>query len=566
MRPRKVPQAMDRSQLSTLPPGARHIVDNLSRVVPQEPASDRQSVVWLCPYPDRTARLAEAAASLKQRFPADRFDLTVVLPAASLLPYAAAVVRSQLIGMRLLEVSDAVFVQQMCALTGGPFEVEVDGRLFVHQAQRWFLSVAMSALMAEESNVDYVHRGELQVEVVRRGVVHPLERSATGQAENRQYGGVTDEALNFVELSATERVNARRLNAATPPWYTGANPACRPDAVAYIDEDVVFLGPLSKHYGHFILEGIARLWYFLDADHLKRYKAVYIAEPGMDRFNDLFTFFGLPAERLIRIDRPTAFRTVVVPEQSMRLQDRCHPLYKATINRITLRIPPGPHRKVYFSKEMRGNYRGIGEKPMEDVFVRNGYELFYPERLSMFDTLSILKGCESFAASSGTNAHNAVFLNDGAQCISLNRSPHVHPVQTQIDRMKGLDAVYVEAHVSLLPADWSVGPFLFGPTRHVMAFFDHQGFAWERQALQAPFPHYLAEFMKIWGLFYNDPRRQAYLEPQEQTVAFIDLVASVVDTFLQPAQAPTASTAPVLSIVTPPAPQTAAAAPLPQAA
>lgn len=526
---------MDTRPLAALPPSARFVVDNLSRVLPRDGAEvdPREPVVWLFGHPDRAASLAADIAALRRRYPAERCSVTVLLPSAHLVRRAIDDIRPLLAGWRVLEISDAGFVQQMRQL-GRPFDVAVDGRRFVHHQQRWFLSHMVQALMAEEAGVDHGHPGDLQVATVHRGVVHPLARAASGKAEDHQWGGVTDAQFNFIALSATERTQARRLNTPTPPWYVGANPDTRPEAVVYVDEDVVFLGPLSKHYGHFILEGLARLWFFLDETNQRRFKAVYIAEPGIDRFNDLFSLFGLNPANLLRIDRPTAFRSVVVPEQSMRIQDRCHPLYKATVDRIMARVPAGPHRKVYFSKEMRGNYRGIGEKPMEEVFQRNGYELFYPERLSMLDTLSVLKGADSFAASSGTNAHNAIFLRDGAQCICLNRSPHVHPIQTMIDRLRDLDAVYVEANVSLLPADWSVGPFLFGPTRHLLAFFDHAGFHYDGVALRAAFPSYLAEFMTIWGHFYLDPRRQDYLEPQERSVAFHDLVAGVVDTFVHP--------------------------------
>ncbi len=151
----------------------------------------------------------------------------------------------------------------------------------------------------------------------------------------------------------------------------------------------------------------------------------------------------------------------------------------------------------------------------------------------MVDTIAVLKGCESFAASSGTNAHNALWLPDGARCITLNRSPHVHYAQTMIERMKRLDAVYVEANVSLLPVDWSAGPFLFGPTRHLLDFFAHAGMAVDAAAMRAAFPAHLAEFMTTWARFYSDPQRQAWLEPHEQVRPLADLVDGVADTFLR---------------------------------
>lgn len=524
---------------------ARHLVLNLQRVVPAQADEQRLQVVALFPFPEQPARLADNAAELRRCFPADRHALTVVLPAARLVGAQPLAVQQALAGMRLLEVQDEGFVRQMRSQHGAPFAVDLDGRLFAHVWRQRFLSRQMSDLMAEEDGVDHGHPGDLQLQLVPGGIVHPLEaRSALAVAiqgagsAGQRHGGVTDAAWTFVPLSATERTNARCLQRPPTVWYDGANPDRRGQPVQHIDEDVVFIGAMSAHYGHFLLESLARLWFFLDDAHRANFRAAYIADPGVEHFLDLLVFFGLPRERLIRISQPTQFRSVRVPEQSFRLQDRCHPLYKQVIARIVAAVPAATHRKVYFSKEKRHNARGIGERPMEEAFVRNGWTLFYPEQLSMAQTIAVLKGCDSFAASSGTNAHNALFLRDGARCITLNRSPHVHYAQTMIERMKRLDAVYVEANVSLLPVDWSAGPFLFGPTRHLFDFFAHAGMAVDVAAMRAAFPAHLAEFMATWARFYTDPQRQAWLEPQEQVRALPDLVDSVADSFLrEPAHA-----------------------------
>ena len=100
-----------------------------------------------------------------------------------------------------------------------------------------------------------------------------------------------------------------------------------------------------------------------------------------------------------------------------------------------------------------------------------------------------------------------------------------------IDRLRGLDAWYVEANVSILPADWSVGPFLFGPTRHLINFLNYQGFSFDATKFIDEFPVYLIDFLKIWGIYYNDALRKTYIEDEEKTIAFDDLIKVVVDTF-----------------------------------
>lgn len=174
----------------------------------------------------------------------------------------------------------------------------------------------------------------------------------------------------------------------------------------------------------------------------------------------------------------------------------------------------------------------MGEPLIEDVFRRNGYKVIYPEKISMLRTLSILKGCDSFVASSGTNAHNAIFLKNQSTCICLNRSSHVHYVQTMIDRMNHLNAIYVDVFFSSIPSNWSAGPFLFMPTKYLLHFFRDQGFHFNERRLYKAFPLYLLDFLKTWGDYYRNPARSDQIEDEEtrqKVLNFDDLIVHISD-------------------------------------
>ncbi len=515
---------------SNLDSVSKNMIDNLNRILPS-PSGTQIEVVWLFFKTDNLTALTLDPEMVRERYPVDKYSLTILIPSSDIVMRACADIRQYLMGFTVYEINSPSFTEQNYAFSGPNMAIKLDERLFVFFENKHFISNKMRAMFAEDEQITYRINDNLSVISINNGIIHPLEISETGESENCQFGGVTDSDLHFIPLSATIRTYGRYSHtAAGPRWYVGANPNVQLKEIEFCDEDVVFLGPLSKHYGHFILEGLARLWFYLDSNN-SGYKAAYLSEPGMDRFNDVFTFFGIPPENIIRIIKPTAFRTVIVPEQSMRIQSSYHQNYKDTIDRIKQRIPPAGIKKVYFSKEMRHNNRGMGEKIIEDVFVKNGFTIVYPERLSMFDTIAVMKGCETFAASSGTNAHNAIFLNDSATVICLNRSPHLHYVQSMIDRMKNLNSIYVDANVSLLPVNWSVGPFLFGPTRYLISFFNYFKFEYDEQSLYDEFPKYLIEFLKYWGFYYNDDERKGYIEKHEQLVLIDDLISNVVDIF-----------------------------------
>lgn len=326
-----------------------------------------------------------------------------------------------------------------------------------------------------ELATQYERTTPLEMQQIRGGYVFPLEISWTGEPENREYGGVCDDALNFVELSLTKRVSPPNFRCSFNDWYVGASPSFSRATCKYVDEDVIFLGPLHRHYGHFILESVARLWPLMDGRYADM-KCVYISDEGEDRFIEFFDLFGLHADRRTRISEPTKFRSVIVPEQSIRLHDFYHLDYKRTIDRIAKTISPIPNQRVYFSKKARKNDRAIGEAAIERILSKNGFSIYYPELMSIHETLAVLQGCETFVATSGTNIHNSVFTKDGTDCICLNRSEHFHPIQIMIDRMKNLNVTYVDAYVWKAGENWSSGPFLLFPGKYLRNFYRQMGF------------------------------------------------------------------------------------------
>ena len=362
--------------------------------------------------------------------------------------------------------------------------------------QKLFCSDEMRSRYELECATTYQKTNSLEFETIARGIVHPLQLSETMRFEDNQFGGVTDSDLKFVDLSLTRRISPPNIPGEFPNWFKGANPNVNYSDIDYLDEEVVFLGALSKHYGHFILEGLARLWFYLDEINLK-YRCVYISEDGEDRYNECFKLFGIEDHNISRITAPTRFRSVIVPEPSIRLHDYYHEKFKATIDGIKQAVEPAKYEKVYFSKAGIKNNRAIGEASIEAVFRENSFSVLAPEKLSMYETISVLKGCEVFAATSATNIHNAIFMNDGKRTICLNRSAHFHPIQTMIDEMRGLDNIYVDVFIVSSDANFGNAPCLLAPTRHLVDFFENYQLIYDKWWLYKKFPGHFLNYLTI---------------------------------------------------------------------
>ena len=74
------------------------------------------------------------------------------------------------------------------------------------------------------------------------------------------------------------------------------------------------------------------------------------------------------------------------------------PSIKKTIERIKKNVKPGGSKKVFFSKRLSKSGRAIGERVIESIFKKNGYDVFNPEKMTLYETISILKSLRLFCS------------------------------------------------------------------------------------------------------------------------------------------------------------------------
>ncbi len=503
------------------------LVSNLLEVIPNVAGSDKKQVVWVFAYTNCYDSLLSQKEFLSLNYPSDIYAVTTLIPSRSLTPWVSANVQEFLVGDQVMEVDSVQLFNNFHWKISENFSVEYGIMIFAFFLKKKYLTPYMQKIYDADKKVIYKKNGDLSLLKINNAIVHPLEISETGMEENCQYGGVTDENLQFIKLSLTERVMPYTENG-FKDWYVGANPRLDISEIPFVDEDVVFLGPLSHHFGHFIIECLSRLWFYLDPPK-GNFKAVYISNKGVDRFNEFFNFFGLKKDQIIKIEKATQFRSVIIPQQSVRLHDYYHGMYKSIIDHISKSIVPKNFKKVYFSKRLKKNNRAIGEIAIENIFQTNGYHVFYPEELTLYDTLAILKGADFFVASSATNAHNAIFLRDGTTTVILNRSNHLHYFQTMIDEIRCTNSYYVDANVSILPSNFCVGPFLFGPTKNLLMFLDDCNYSYNKEQFFKTFVNSFAMYVKLWSATYENKKTRCYLIDESDMVFNFDTITYLLN-------------------------------------
>lgn len=281
-------------------------------------------------------------------------------------------------------------------------------------------------------------------------------------------GGVVDADGQSVGISAVESCVRPRSVFSSPE---------------YRDEKVVYCGYLIHHWGHFLVEGVARLWYFLERDPSVD-KYVFALDEGEVRevtgnYKEFFVLLNI-WDKLEFINRPTTYREVLVPDLAFRRQDWYSPKYLDVFHEVSRNVPkaqePTP-KKIYMSRSLLPKHGKLdfGFESLDDFYQKNGYVILFPERLSLSQLIQYIRGADTVACVSGTLPQNMLFGKQGQKLVILERCAFINDWQPPVDRIKELDTTYIDANISIYTVSMA-GPFLMGYNRQVEKYAQDHGF------------------------------------------------------------------------------------------
>lgn len=290
-------------------------------------------------------------------------------------------------------------------------------------------------------------RGEDATVLPRR--YYPSDHFADGR------GGVVDKNGEYVSLSA----NAARLQKS----YPFENPV-------YKDEKIVYCGYLFKHWGHFLVESVTRLWYFLENDPSVD-KFVFFVDEDEERtvkgnYREFFELLGI-WDKLEFVNTPTAYREVIVPERAFACMEYYSPKYIELFDVIADHVIADPSwprpDKLYFTRSQFSSGTGFefGLDSLDHFFSKNGYTVLAPETLSLSQMIYYIRNASEVASISGTLPHNMLFGTNGQKLVVIERLVINVDYQVSINQMRGLEATHIDANFPLYTID-TTGPYLLG--------------------------------------------------------------------------------------------------------
>ncbi len=187
-----------------------------------------------------------------------------------------------------------------------------------------------------------------------------------------------------------------------------------------IEEEVIYLGWYFDHFGHFLLESLARTWVLPQLD--PKMKVVFHRErpdPPGGTTRLMLELLGIPPERILFLDQQTRLRRVIVPEPRYEISHAAHTwlarpyhqIARAVLGDDTGDITDQP---LYLSRRLLSSRQRpiIGEFELEEVCRDNGFLVAHPETMTLPDQIRLVNRHREIVTSAGSAAYLLLFALD----------------------------------------------------------------------------------------------------------------------------------------------------------
>lgn len=201
-------------------------------------------------------------------------------------------------------------------------------------------------------------------------------------------------------------------------WQPEASP---PDshAVPVQSGNFLYAGLLDLHFGHFMVECIHRLWAWKHTGGV--YDGLVFAptpryrpqQPLPGYVAQTLDWFGIPLDRVIFLDAPSRFARLHIPEVGKHRNRGPSPGYLALLAEVLdLPEPQGYGAWLYLSRKRLPWSKGrfLAESALEDGLARQGFEIVYPETLTLADQIARYRGAADILIAQGSAVHGLELL------------------------------------------------------------------------------------------------------------------------------------------------------------
>ncbi|MFK7802338.1 MAG: tetratricopeptide repeat protein [Anaerolineae bacterium] len=245
-----------------------------------------------------------------------------------------------------------------------------------------------------------------------------------------------------------------------------------------IDDRAIYLGHFTHHYGHFLLETLARFW-ATDQEKVDNYlfHSLFDFAQSPDNFSPAKVCFGcfqIDENKIDIVQRTIRVKNLIVPTMLVAVNDQVNlqqaEIYQKIVaycQKQNLKKISNYPKKIYLSRKKltsSGNQQrfATNEVAVEALFQQFGYTIIYPEELDFADQVLLFQAADVVAGIGGSALHNSVFMQPGATLITLGtpREPNAPNLNQLIcDNLAQVSPVFIPFKGAILNQD--IGNFAY---------------------------------------------------------------------------------------------------------
>jgi hypothetical protein len=240
--------------------------------------------------------------------------------------------------------------------------------------------------------------------MIKNSVVYPTIRVASHPGKLLM--GVYDENQEYVEDTVLNRRSGEQGAPVPRDLFPHVTDSDAPEAI--------YAGTLYVHFGHFLLESLARAWYAREHPDVPFVWAGSHIWQGMELLPwqaEILDILQITNPTRIIAD-PARFEVLHIPDIGYRYDDRFHPEHAAFLGRYE-GPEPVRHRRLWLSRSKTGGkVRDLNAEPTERRLAHAGWVIAHPETLSVREQLDHLARAEVVAGEEGSAFHALILLKD----------------------------------------------------------------------------------------------------------------------------------------------------------
>lgn len=287
--------------------------------------------------------------------------------------------------------------------------------------------------------------------------------------------------------------------------------------VAEIRGTVLYAGYFYPMWGHFLVQSLARLWYYFNSTDRTIDKIVFVSDnpvfPGFA--GNIKTFLRLAGiDSVIEvITKPTFFEKIIVPDHafSHKFFSKEFMYVYDLVKRRALETPSEIDSqqipiKLFMTRSALKNAskNEININLLDQFFKDNGFAIISPEKIGLVDLIKMFNRAQAIASICGTLAHNILFADKGVDFTIVERHACHNSWQVICNHTVGIGATFVDCFRLPMMPDPIGSLFLYQATDQMLAFVADRNmiapkFPESRSERKKEIRKYLNAYKRIYG-------------------------------------------------------------------